>query len=214
MDKPFLSKVFQMIAAGEMGKLDKDRVVIRGWSGGAQMVSWLMQVIATNKTFGDTMTMKGGVMMSGGSYNCCTRAPPVPPICRPLADHNSLVSCQSPFPKLTLLVLIVPCLRADNDPQDPTHPIPTPVPTGSCQGCTEGGPNHCAGDPKCSSCDPSVKTYCQQCCPRNYTEQYYVDNPSEYAKHPPIFLGQTSKTDNHAGSCILHVAPEYVFSPC
>ena len=102
VDKPFLSKVFQMIAAGEMGKLDKDRVVIRGWSGGAQMVSWLMQVIATNKTFGDTMTMRGGVMMSGGSYNCCTRAPPVPPICRPLADHNSLVSCQSLSARNTL----------------------------------------------------------------------------------------------------------------
>lgn len=45
--------------------------------------------------------------------------------------------------------------------------------------CTEGGPSHCdsAADPKCSSCTAGVATYCQQCCPKNYTEQYFADNP-------------------------------------
>ena len=158
VDHPFMAEVFTQMKAGKMGKLNTDAVVIRGWSGGAQMVSWLSQVIASNKTFDGIMTMKGGVMMSGGSYLCY------------------------------------------NDVSDPTNP-PGAAPIGSCQGCTEGGPSHCAGDPKCSSCDATVKTYCGQCCPRNFTEPYFQENPSKYSEHVPMFLGQTSKTDNHADLC-------------
>jgi hypothetical protein len=40
-----------------------------------------------------------------------------------------------------------------------------------------------------------------QCCPTNFTEQYYVDHPEAYATHPPVFLTQTSTTDNHADLC-------------
>jgi hypothetical protein len=160
VDEPFLTKVFKMMKAGEFGKLDTDNVVVRGWSGGAQMVSWISQVRATNTTseFTQSFKMKGGVMMSGGSYLCY------------------------------------------NDPQDPTNP-PGAMPIGSCQGCTEGGPSHCQDDPKCSSCDTSVKTYCGQCCPRNFTEPYFAEDPARYKDHPPMFLGQTSKTDNHADLC-------------
>lgn len=52
---------------------------------------------------------------------------------------------------------------------------PTP-PVGSCQGCITGSPSTCFSEkpgPQCSSCDPSTKPYCQQCCPRNFTEQHY-----------------------------------------
>lgn len=104
------------------------------------------------------MTMKGGVMMSGGSYLCY------------------------------------------NDPGQSSNP-PGADPIGSCQGCTEGGPSHCGGDAKCSSCDPTIKTYCGQCCPRNFTEPYFQENPGKYSEHIPMFLGQTSKTDNHADLC-------------
>jgi hypothetical protein len=147
--------------AGKHGKLDIGRTIIRGWSGGAQMVSWLSQVFATNGTLVEGMVMKGGVMLSGGSYLCY------------------------------------------NDASDPTWkgPGPAPKPVGSCQSCTEGGPSHCQDDPLCSSCNPSAKTYCGQCCPRNYTEPYFVENPAKYAEHVPMFLAQTSKTDNHADLC-------------
>lgn len=160
VDEPFLTKVFTMMKAGLFGKLDTTNVVMRGWSGGAQMVSWIAQVRATNSSspFTQSFEMKGGVMMSGGSYLCY------------------------------------------NDPGDPTNP-PGATPIGSCEDCTEGGPSHCQDDPKCSSCDKSVKTYCGQCCPRNFTEPYFAEDPTRYKDHPPMFLGQTSKTDNHADLC-------------
>ena len=43
-DQALFGALFPMLAAGKMGRLDLHRTVIRGWSGGAQMVSWLMQV--------------------------------------------------------------------------------------------------------------------------------------------------------------------------
>eukprot|EP01051_Picozoa_sp_SAG22_P001329 SAG22_NODE_51_length_24458_cov_19.853161_9_plen_526_part_00 len=159
-DQPFFAKLFPLIAAGKFGKLDLKRTVVRGWSGGAQMVSWLMQVAASNATAFPDMQIKGGVMLSGGSYECY------------------------------------------NDPQDPTLQ-PPPQPVGSCASCTEGGPSHCdsTADPKCDSCTAGVKTYCQQCCPKNFTEQHFHDKPAAYSEHPPVFLAQTSKSDNHADLC-------------
>ena len=146
--------------AGSLGPLDTNKIILRGWSGGAQMVSWMYQVQAQNHTF-PQINIIGGVMLSGGTYNCY------------------------------------------NDPQ-PGRSGQTGssnVPVGSCVGCTEGGPSHCQDDPLCTTCDPTVKTYCQQCCPRNYTEAYYYAKPEEYSKHPPTFLAQMSTVDNHADLC-------------
>ena len=39
---------------------------------------------------------------------------------------------------------------------------------------------------------------CGMCCPRNFTEQHYHDNPALWPKHPAVFLAQTRKVDNHA----------------
>ena len=61
--------------AGRFGTLDTQRVVPRGWSGGAAMVSWLFQVAAT-EGLAANVSLAGGVMLSGGSYACygtCTR---------------------------------------------------------------------------------------------------------------------------------------------
>jgi hypothetical protein len=156
-DKAYLTGLFAMLEKGDLGPLDPTKVALRGWSGGAQMVSWLFQVIATTPTTFPGVTIKAGVMLSGGSYQCY------------------------------------------NDPKQATGASNTPV--GSCTTCTEGGPSHCENDPLCNSCNVSVKTYCQQCCPRNYTEQYYQDHPDKYASHPPTFLLQMSSVDNHADLC-------------
>ena len=157
-DRPFLTKLFTQMKAGAYGPLDISRTIIRGWSSGAQMVSWLSQAFATNGTLVPGMVMRGGVMFSGGSYLCY------------------------------------------NDAGAPGNP-PGADPVGSCAGCTEGGPSHCQDDPLCSSCTVGVKTYCGQCCPRNYTEPYFAENPTAYSKHVPMFLAQTSKVDNHADLC-------------
>ena len=155
-DTAFLAKTFGMLAAGAFGALDPRRVVLRGWSGGAQMVSWMYETIARNGTF-PQIAVVGGVMLSGGSYDCY------------------------------------------NDPGSDAGPSHTPV--ASCASCTPGGPSHCADDPLCSSCNTTVKTYCQQCCPRNYTERWFAETPGAYASHPPTLLAQMSTTDNHADLC-------------
>lgn len=155
-DAAYLPGFFKSMVAGDFGPVNPAKVVLRGWSGGAQMVSWLVEQMARDSTLFPGVTLAAGIMLSGGSYQCY------------------------------------------NDPHDPQTPIPA---IGSCQGCTEGGPSHCQGDPKCDSCNSAVKPYCQQCCPKNYTEQYFADNPSAWHEHPPIFLSQTSTIDNHADLC-------------
>jgi hypothetical protein len=77
-DQPFFTHLFAMIVAGELGHLDASRLVVRGWSGGAHMVSWLIQVffskkapmISSSAADWPGVTLRGGVMLSGGSYSC------------------------------------------------------------------------------------------------------------------------------------------------
>lgn len=156
-DRVWLPKFFEQMQSGAFGPLDASKLVLHGWSGGAQMVSWMIQILATSgPQLFPGVTLKGGVMLSGGSYAC----------------YNDVHSNYGPS-----------------------------EPVGTCQGCTEGGPSHCAGDPKCSSCSAAVQPYCQQCCPQGYTEQFYEDHPDRWIEHPPIFLGQTSSSDTHADLC-------------
>lgn len=156
-DRTFLPPLFEAIGAGKFGPLNPAKTVLRGWSGGAQMVSWLFQVMAMDPSVFSGVNVVAGIMFSGGSYQCY------------------------------------------NDPKDPYGNPQQPI--GSCKGCTEGGPSHCQGDPKCSSCSVAVQPYCQQCCPRNYTEAYWDDHPDKYSTHPAVFLTQTSTVDNHADLC-------------
>ena len=45
-DKAFLPQFFKQIGGGAFGPIDLSKTVVRGWSGGAQMVSWMIQVMA------------------------------------------------------------------------------------------------------------------------------------------------------------------------
>lgn len=156
-DKLWLTSFFAQLKAGRFGPLDASNTVLHGWSGGAQMVSWMTQVLAVNGTaLFPGVSVKGGVMLSGGSYTCY------------------------------------------NDKQSREGGM---EPVGTCKGCVEGGPEHCQDDAKCSSCDAAIQPYCDQCCPRNFTEQFYHDHPDQWPSHPPMFLGQTSSVDNHADLC-------------
>ena len=42
----FLSQFFKQIGSGAFGPIDLSKTVVCGWSGGTQMVSWMMQVMA------------------------------------------------------------------------------------------------------------------------------------------------------------------------
>jgi hypothetical protein len=71
-DLPWLTAVLGLMRDGGMGgRLDLSRLVFRGWSGGAHMVSWLIQVLADDRAaLGAGVEMRGAVMFSGGSYAC------------------------------------------------------------------------------------------------------------------------------------------------
>jgi hypothetical protein len=73
-DAPVFDKLFALMKSGELGPLDMSTMMFRGWSGGAQMVSWMVQLSATGALAalgGDSgAKMVGGVYTSGGSYNC------------------------------------------------------------------------------------------------------------------------------------------------
>eukprot|EP00750_Incisomonas_marina_P016548 INCI19165.2.p1 GENE.INCI19165.2~~INCI19165.2.p1 ORF type:complete len:391 (+),score=38.86 INCI19165.2:121-1293(+) len=132
IDKQFLPALFHSMDAGDFGPLDLSKVVFHGFSAGAQMSSWMMQVLASNYSapFPAQTKVAGAVMLSGGTYACYNDVPGY----------------------------------------GPTPPV------GSCQGCITGSPAACFSEkpgPRCSSCDPTTKPYCQQCCPRNFTEQHY-----------------------------------------
>lgn len=105
-------------------------------------------------------------MISGGSYVKCTlptvssRGDRMPP---PLPPFTPVLFMNSAFCRYA-------CYN-DVPEYGPTPPV------GSCAGCKSGSPNQCyvMHEPsECSSCNESVVPYCQECCPRNYTEQYYM----------------------------------------
>ena len=64
------------MSSGKLGPINPKRVAFHGWSGGAQMVSNLADVWAAGMLPG--IEMKAGVMMSGGSQQCCAHPPPHP----------------------------------------------------------------------------------------------------------------------------------------
>ena len=46
-----------------------------------------------------------------------------------------------------------------------------------------------------------TKPCCYMCCPQNYTEQWFMDHPDQYSRHPAMFLGQVSTDDVQADGC-------------
>ena len=90
-DHIFLPKLFARMHSGAMGPLDTRNLILRGWSGGAQMVSWLFEVFAwRNGTFPSYVRPVGGVMLSGGSYTCYND--PHDPM-QPVAPQGSCKDC-------------------------------------------------------------------------------------------------------------------------
>eukprot|EP00940_MAST-03C_sp_MAST-3C-sp2_P001925 g1925.t1 len=78
LDRYVFQNLFEQMSAGPtvrgdassiLSRLDKSRMVIRGFSGGAQMVSWLIQKWAEGR-LADGVRIRGGVYLSGGSYEC------------------------------------------------------------------------------------------------------------------------------------------------
>ena len=81
-----------------------------------------------------------------------------------------------------------------------------------------GGSYGCFLDPplsaaQCSNCNASASCNklgcsnkmavpcCDFCCPQNFTEQWYLDHPQDYATHPPVFLVQHTTVDENSDTC-------------
>ena len=87
-------EMFKQMAAGAFGPLDLSKVIMRGFSGGAQMVSWMIQKIAVGEIKG--VGMAGGVLLSGGSYNCYQTPPLARGVCKACntsCGHHSGQGC-------------------------------------------------------------------------------------------------------------------------
>ena len=94
-DRGFLRALFAAIANGELGALDARRLVLRGWSAGAALVSWLFQVERT-EGLPAGVAVKGGILLSGGSYTCYTERGAGPPTsCSDCIPGGSEESCFS-----------------------------------------------------------------------------------------------------------------------
>eukprot|EP00658_Telonema_sp_P-2_P069344 TRINITY_DN5850_c0_g1_i1.p1 TRINITY_DN5850_c0_g1~~TRINITY_DN5850_c0_g1_i1.p1 ORF type:complete len:439 (+),score=38.77 TRINITY_DN5850_c0_g1_i1:205-1521(+) len=86
---------------------------------------------------------------------------------------------------------------------------PPPLAINNCARCnTSCGWGVCPlstmSSARCSSCGPSIHpsgVCCEWCCPHDFTEQYFVDYPQAYPRHPPAFLMQLSTYDVNADLC-------------
>jgi hypothetical protein len=67
-DPPFFKQLSSEMGAGKLGPLNQKRVAFHGWSGGAQMVSNVVDVWARGRLA--DIEVKAGVMMSGGTHQC------------------------------------------------------------------------------------------------------------------------------------------------
>jgi hypothetical protein len=183
VDRPFLRDLLSAVGDGSFpaggrfrpGRLlDPSRVVVAGYSVGAQMASWMIQV--TSAGLFPFLNISGAVMLSGGSHLCYRNNPRWP-----VKD------------------------RRRDPPPDPLHPA-----LAQCAGCNASWKcgaifvdrvpqptSKCSNDYK----DPKHPPCCQFCCPRNFTESWYHEDPSRYAKHPPTFLAQMSTGDKNADLC-------------
>ena len=164
-DLVVFDQLFARMGSGEMGPLDLTKILFRGWSGGAQMVSWMVQLHMTGELRklgnGANASMAGGVFTSGGSYACY------------------------PFNSSTGIGV---CASCDSSP--------------SCAGAGFNGYSGCSTCTKdCGEVHRNGPPCCSKCCPSNYTEQFFVDHPSEWARHPPTFLAQGSSRDGNADLC-------------
>ena len=148
-------------------------MIVAGYSVGAQMASWMVQVTSSGQF--PYLNVSGAVMLSGGSHLCYRNNPRWPVVDRrdPPPDplHPALAQCTG-------------CNASWSCGAQKVHDRPQPTPR-----CSNDYP-----DPKQPPC-------CQYCCPRDFTESWYHEDASRYAVHPPTFLAQMTTGDKNADLC-------------
>lgn len=101
LDKPFMRKLLTEIHSGQYaglgkGVLDLGKLMVWGYSTGAQMVSWMMQLHGSGQLQrlggGGQAKVVAGVMFAGGSYGCFLDPPLSAAQCR---NCNASASCNT-----------------------------------------------------------------------------------------------------------------------
>jgi hypothetical protein len=77
--------------------LNRNNVAFHGWSGGAQMVSYLIELAASGHLPG--LGVAAGVMTAGGSYGCYDTPPAARGVCSNCSASHNLVGCSSDLVK-------------------------------------------------------------------------------------------------------------------
>ena len=73
-DKPFIEGAFRLLKEGHFGPLNPNKVALRGWSGGASLVSWLINLEFLGRLPGD-ITISAGMFLAGASHDCYNPTP-------------------------------------------------------------------------------------------------------------------------------------------
>ena len=105
-DQPVLRNVFARMRDGDFGHLDCAATAIKGWSSGAQLVSWLIEQQASNTSPPLGVVIKSAVMISGGSYQCYN----VPPIAHIGCDNCLTNETECAYPFDPHMYAFLPCI--------------------------------------------------------------------------------------------------------
>jgi hypothetical protein len=210
LDQPFLRKLFAAIrngsypapsrgnggaastahGGGSAPLFNADRVIPLGWSAGAQMVSWMIELTASGRFPEAKLT--AGIFLSGGSHKCYLNNPRSSTQRCPAANPQ----CPEDMPDWTN-VAVGSCAKCNSSHNCGEVAYGQPYNESSAafmRGCSNDFGGHTSNHPQ--------QPCCQYCCPQNYTEQWFKDHPGDYKnKHPPAFLVQMRTKDINADLC-------------
>jgi hypothetical protein len=188
MDQQFLGKLVAMFRDGSFGSLgpgvlDPQKLIPSGYSSGAQMSSWLIELQA-----------RGNLPEGSGVSR------PFPSWSRSMLTEIDLChvcSCPEILRVETVGQVVAAAFVAGGSHmcyQDP------PLALSQCRNCTASGNGHGCSTEVAAGGQPPI---CSFCCPTGVTELYYRENPASYDTHPPCFLAQTApdSSDFNADLC-------------
>lgn len=200
LDRPYLKKLFAAARSGAYPQAPRphpaqqrqplfnmDKAIPFGWSAGAQMASWMIEVTASGRF--PEAKLASAVMLSGGSHKCYLN--------NPRSNATSRSKWSPPPPPDLVNVAIGSCANCNSSQScgEADYINGTSRYNGSSASFMRGCSN---------SFNTTLKPWqpcCQYCCPIGVTEQWYLDHPQDYKTHVPTFLAQMSSVDINADLC-------------
>jgi hypothetical protein len=182
LDRLFLRELFAQWQSGEYGGvgkgvLDRRKLLVSGYSVGAQMVSWFMQLHGSGELDADMgAAVVAGAMFAGGTY-ACYRTPSTPPADAQYYTHPA-DAADGPWTHSTTHSGRPHSVHSVHSVHSATHPI-TPTPASvtleaslhQCKSCNASAACWVVGCSNQVLALTGRQPCCQYCCPANFTEQ-------------------------------------------